>query len=45
MKNIKTIISLMSGTSVDSIDACLFKLNTQDLSFEIIDYYSLEYPK
>ena len=45
MKNYKTIISLMSGTSIDSIDACLFKLNTKDLSFEIIDSYSLDYPK
>ena len=31
MKKYKTIISLMSGTSIDSIDACLFKLNTKDI--------------
>lgn len=33
----------MSGTSVDSIDACLLKI-FDDLSFEIIDSYSLDYP-
>ncbi len=44
MKNYKTIISLMSGTSVDAIDACLIKI-FEDLSFEILDSYSLCYPK
>lgn len=43
MKNYKTIISLMSGTSIDSIDACLIKI-FDDLSFEILDNYSLKYP-
>lgn len=43
MKNFKTIVSLMSGTSIDSIDACLLKI-FDDLSFEIIDSYSLDYP-
>lgn len=43
MKNYKMIISLMSGTSVDSIDSCLLKI-FDDLSFEIIDSYSLDYP-
>ena len=35
---------MMSGTSLDSIDACLLKIY-DDLSFEIIDNYSLDYPK
>ena len=43
MRNFKTIISMMSGTSIDSIDACLVKI-FDDLSFEVIDSYSLEYP-
>ena len=34
---------MMSGTSLDSIDACLLKI-FDDLTFEIIDNYSLEYP-
>lgn len=34
----------MSGTSIDSIDACLVKI-FDDLSFEILDNYSLEYPQ
>ena len=42
MKNYKTIISMMSGTSIDSIDACLIKIY-DDLKFEVIDSYSLEY--
>ncbi len=33
----------MSGTSVDSIDACLLKIY-DNLKFEIIDSYSFEYP-
>ena len=43
MKNFKTIISMMSGTSIDSIDSCLLKI-FDDLSFEIIDSYSYIYP-
>lgn len=43
MKTFKTIISMMSGTSIDSIDACLLKIY-DDLTFEIIDNYSLDYP-
>lgn len=43
MKNYKTVISMMSGTSIDSIDACLVKI-FDDLSFEVVDSYSLEYP-
>lgn len=43
MKNYKTIISLMSGTSLDSIDACLLRI-FNDLSFEVIDSFSLDYP-
>ncbi len=42
MKNYKNIISLMSGTSVDSIDACLVRI-FDDLSFNVIDSYSLKY--
>ena len=42
MRNYKTIISLMSGTSIDSIDALMVKI-FDDLSFEIIDNYSLSY--
>lgn len=44
MKNYKTIISMMSGTSLDSIDVCLLRIY-EDLHFEIIDSYVLEYPK
>lgn len=44
MKNYKTIISMMSGTSLDSIDACLLKIY-DNLTFEIMNNYSLEYPK
>ena len=43
MKNYKTIISMMSGTSVDSVDACLVNIY-EDLTFKVIDSYSLEYP-
>lgn len=44
MKNFKTIISMMSGTSLDAIDACLLRIY-DDLTFEIIDSYSLDYPE
>ncbi|MCD7878341.1 MAG: anhydro-N-acetylmuramic acid kinase [Candidatus Gastranaerophilales bacterium] len=43
MKSYKTIISMMSGTSIDSIDACLVRI-FDDLSFRILDSISLEYP-
>lgn len=43
MKNFQTIISLMSGTSIDSIDACLLRIY-EDLSFEVLNNYSLNYP-
>ena len=36
-------ISMMSGTSLDGIDACLVKIGS-DFSVEIIDSYSLDYP-
>lgn len=44
MKKFKTIISMMSGTSLDSIDACLLKI-FDDLTFEVLNSYSLGYPK
>ena len=43
MMKFKTIISMMSGTSLDSIDACLLRIY-EDMSFEVLDSYSLEYP-
>lgn len=43
MKNFKTIISMMSGTSLDSIDACLLNIY-DDLTFKVVDSYSLDYP-
>lgn len=36
-------ISMMSGTSLDGIDACLVKISNS-LSVEVIDTYSLDYP-
>lgn len=42
MKNYKNIISLMSGTSIDAIDACLVRIYN-DLTFKVIDFYSLCY--
>ena len=44
MQKFKTIISMMSGTSIDGIDACLVKI-FDNLSFEVIDNYSLDYPQ
>ena len=35
---------MMSGTSLDSIDACLLNIY-EDLTFDIIGNYSLAYPK
>lgn len=43
MKDYKTIISMMSGTSLDGVDACLVKI-FDDMSFKIEDSFSLEYP-
>ena len=42
MKKYKTIISLMSGTSIDSIDACLVRIY-DDLKFEVLGNHSLDY--
>ena len=42
MKNYKTIISMMSGTSLDAIDACLIKI-FDNYKFEIIESYSQPY--
>ncbi len=43
-KNYKTAIGMMSGTSVDGIDAVLVKIDS-DFNFEIIDTHTLDYPK
>ncbi len=43
MKDYKTVISMMSGTSLDGIDACLLNIY-DDLTFNVIDSFSLEYP-
>lgn len=39
-----TVIGLMSGTSVDGIDACLAKIS-EDFSFEIIETLAWDYPE
>ncbi len=44
MKKFKTIISMMSGTSADSVDTCLLRIY-EDLSFKIMGSYSLKYPQ
>lgn len=43
-KNYKTIISMMSGTSLDGVDACLVKIYS-DMRFEILNSHSTDYPK
>ena len=43
-KKMYTIISMMSGTSMDGVDACLLKMD-EDYGFEVVSSYSLEYPK
>lgn len=42
-KDFKTAIGMMSGTSMDGIDAALVRID-EDLSFEIIRSHTLEYP-
>lgn len=42
-KNTKTAIGLMSGTSMDAIDAALVKID-DDFNFEFIKGHSLKYP-
>lgn len=42
-KNCKTAIGMMSGTSLDGIDACLLKI-FDDFSYEVIDCHSIDYP-
>ena len=44
MRKYKNIISLMSGTSIDSIDACYVRI-FEDLTFKVISNYSLSYPE
>ncbi len=39
-----TAISMMSGTSLDAIDACLIKIY-KDFSFELLETHSLVYPE
>ena len=42
-KNYKIAIGMMSGTSLDGIDACIVKI-FNDFSFEFLDSHSLDYP-
>ncbi len=43
-KDFYKVISMMSGTSMDGVDACLIKIS-DEYEYEIISFYSLEYPK
>lgn len=43
-KDYSIAIGMMSGTSLDGIDACLVKIYN-DMNFEILDSYSMDYPK
>ena len=43
-KNYKTAIGMMSGTSMDGIDAALVRI-FNDFSFEILNTHSLDYPQ
>ncbi len=43
-KNTLTVIGMMSGTSLDGIDACLVEIN-EDFSFKILNSHSLAYPE
>ena len=42
-KKVYTIISMMSGTSMDGIDACLLKMDGEYYSHEVISSYTLPY--
>ena len=42
-KNFYTVISMMSGTSMDGTDACLVRIY-DDFSHEVLNSHSLEYP-
>ncbi len=42
-KNYKTAIGMMSGTSLDGIDACLVRID-DEFNFEVINSHTLEYP-
>lgn len=44
MNNYKTAIGMMSGTSMDGIDACIVKIE-DDFNFKFILGHSLEYPE
>lgn len=42
-KDYKTAIGMMSGTSLDAIDACLLNID-EDFNFNVLCSHSLEYP-
>ena len=42
-KNALTVIGMMSGTSLDGIDACLVEID-DDFGFKILNSHSLVYP-
>lgn len=42
-RNFKTAIGMMSGTSLDGIDACLVKID-EDFNFQFITGHTLDYP-